>query len=97
MKLQKTETGIAVIGALDRFHLVKKQQFEFPVLASESVELDLAKAESIDTSGLAWILKCLSNYQDSGKKTSILNPPSQLIALAELSNVLALLPIQKAV
>ena len=97
MKLQQTQTGIAVVGALDRHHLVKKQQFEFPTLTSDTVELDLAQADSIDTSGLAWILKFLSNYQDSGKKTSVLNPPSQLIALAELSNVLALLPIQKAV
>lgn len=97
MKLQQTQTGIAVVGALDRFHLVKKQQFDFPKLAMDEVKLDLSKAEPIDTSGLAWILKCLSNYQDSGKKTSILNPPTQLIALAELSNVLALLPIQKAV
>jgi len=96
MKLEIIPSGIAVVGALDRYNLVKKQQFRFPKLDSELVVIDLKKAEPIDTSGLAWILKCLSYYQGRGKSTSILNAPEQLIALAELSNVLALLPIQKA-
>ena len=97
MELQQTSSGLSVVGALDRYNLVNKQQFEFPELSLENIEIDLSKAEPIDTSGLAWILKCVSNYHSRGKKTSILNPPTQLIALAELSNVLALLPIQKAV
>ncbi len=96
MKLDIAAGGIAVIGPLDRHNLVKKQQFQYPKLADEQVTVDLAKAEPIDTSGLAWILKCVSHYQSCGKQISILNAPKQLIALAELSNVLALLPLQNA-
>lgn len=94
MKLEIRADGLAVIGALDRHNLVKKQQFLFPELETELLAIDLQDAEPIDTAGLAWILKCLSYYQGRGKKTSILNAPRQLIALAQLSNVLALLPIQ---
>lgn len=96
MELDIVADGIAVVGALDRHNLVKKQQFHYPKLEAERVTIDLARAEPIDTSGLAWILKCVSFYQSSGKQISILNAPSQLIALAELSNVLALLPLQNA-
>ena len=96
MELRTLANGVAVDGALDRHNLVKKQQFRFPDLSGDSVHIDLKNAEPIDTAGLAWILKCLSYYQNCGKQTSILNAPEQLIALAELSNVLALLPIQQA-
>ncbi len=96
MKLEVDKNRVAVLGALDRYSLVKKQQFQFPKLDAKSVNIDLGRAEPIDTSGLAWILKCVSFYNKCGKETSILNAPKQLIALAELSNVLALLPLQNA-
>lgn len=96
MKLETVKDGISVIGALDRYNLVKKQQFRFPEISSSEVSIDLKGAEPIDTAGLAWILKCVAFYQHCGKRTSILNAPEQLIALAELSNVLGLLPIQHA-
>lgn len=96
MKLETVNDGISVVGALDRHNLVKKQQFQFPKLTSETVTIDLKSAEPIDTAGLAWILKCVSFYKECGKQTSILNAPEQLIALAELSNVLGLLPLQHA-
>lgn len=96
MKLETVNNEISVVGALDRHNLVKKQQFRFPKLTDNDVVIDLKRAEAIDTAGLAWILKCVAFYNRCGKKTSILNAPEQLIALAELSNVLGLLPIQHA-
>ena len=96
MKLETAADGISIIGALDRHNLVNKQQFRFPKMNGNAVSIDLKSAEPIDTAGLAWILKCLSFYRDCGKQTSILNAPEQLIALAELSNVLGLLPLQHA-
>lgn len=96
MKLETANDGLVIVGALDRHNLVNKQQFRFPKLTSDSVKIDLKRAEPIDTAGLAWILKCVAFYQECGKETSILNAPEQLIALAELSNVLGLLPLRQA-
>lgn len=96
LKLEQANSKLSVIGALDRFNLGDKSFFVFAPVEGD-IELDLAKSDTIDTAGLAWILKMVSIYQQNKKQVSISNAPSQLIALAELSNVLALLPIKKAV
>lgn len=96
MKVESADNTLSVIGELDRYHLVSKSQFVFPKLIGDAISIDLAKAQPIDTSGLAWLLKCVSFYSKQSKQVTILNAPAQLIALAELSNVLGLLPLQQA-
>ena len=96
MELVRDDNALKVIGDLDRFHLTSQSQFIFPEHNGEKVAVDLAVAKTIDTAGLAWLLKLISFYQQQNKSISVINAPKQLIALAELSNVLALLPIIKS-
>ncbi|NVK25772.1 MAG: STAS domain-containing protein [Gammaproteobacteria bacterium] len=96
MKLVHKKNQLSVVGALDRFQLVRKEQFVFPNINEDEVFLDLVKAKNVDTAGLAWLLKLVSYYQSQKKVIAISNVPEQLIALAQLSNVLALLPINES-
>lgn len=96
MKLIQKDNRLSVTGELDRFHLVRQSQFCFPSIADGVVFVDLTDTHNVDTAGLAWLLKLVSYYKSKNKDISISNVPKQLIALAELSNVLALLPIIKS-
>ncbi len=59
------------------------------------VKLDLAELSGIDTSGLAWIISFIADVQKRGKTITILNPPEQLLKLAEISDLVTLLPLEK--
>lgn len=85
---------LKVQGHLDRFHLGDKKVNRFPS-APQELNLCLNDVSHLDTAGLAWILKLLRFYKGKQVKVEILNPPSQLIALAKISNVLELLPFKK--
>jgi len=95
MKIVCKDNHISVVGELDRFQLENPTQFVYPQISSKTVEIDLAKTRHVDTAGLAWLLKIVSFYQGENKQVNISHLPDQLIALAQLSNVLALLPITK--
>lgn len=92
-KLQHQDQTVVVFGELDRHHINGKRASYRPKLTADS-QLDLAKVSTIDTAGLAWILKFVGHYKKQDLQISIINVPSQLIALAQISNVLALLPIE---
>ena len=96
MKLIQKGNRLSVVGELDRFSLSNAQQFIFPQVSEQIVFVELQKIKNVDTAGLAWLLKLVSYYQKKNKEISISHAPKQLIALAELSNVLALLPIIKS-
>ena len=84
---------LKVSGALERFYLGDKRHYQFPKVA-QSIDIDLTKVVSVDTAGLAWLLKLVSFYQQHRLTVKISNVPEQLIALAGISNVLELLPIE---
>jgi len=84
---------LIIAGALERFELSNKQLYQFPK-AKGAVEIDLKLVTNFDTAGLAWLLKLVSFYQHRRCEVKISNVPDQLIALAEISNVLKLLPIE---
>lgn len=93
MELQVNDQVVMLKGNLDRFHLTKKSHFLFPNLKGDIV-VDLTQVNNFDTAGLAWLLKLVSFYQKKAASLTIENPSDQLIALARVSNVLALLPIK---
>ena len=87
------QDSLLVEGALERFELGNKEFYRFPQ-ATGALTINLEKVTNFDTAGLAWLLKVVSFYQKQGCQVKISNVPDQLIALAEISNVLKLLPIE---
>lgn len=82
---------LAVKGDLDRFSLSDKSLYRFPNAKGELM-LDLAEVSSVDTAGMAFILELLAHYEAKSTEVKISYLPEQLIALAQISNVLELLP-----
>lgn len=94
MKLLLTKNKVDLVGNVDRFSLVDSQLFIFPSISSD-VTINLDKVTSVDTAGVAYILKLVAHYQNKKLNVELTNPPTQLIALAQISNVLGLLPLKK--
>lgn len=82
---------LILYGDYDRFNLADKTLYRFPSLNGD-ITIDLAGVKSFDTAGLAFLLKMVSFYQKKSNRVIISNESSQLIALAEISNVIKLLP-----
>lgn len=59
------------------------------------VSLDLEKVENTDTAGLAWVVYFVGKIKCSGKSISIVKPPSQLLKLAEISELTKCLPLSE--
>lgn len=94
MKLLFTNNKVDVVGDVDRFNLVDSRLFTFQSMTSD-VTIDLTNVTSVDTAGVAYLLKLVSHYQNEKLNVQLTNPPEQLIALAQISNVLGLLPLKK--
>jgi phospholipid transport system transporter-binding protein len=62
-------------------------------LAEGEVVFDLAAVDEIDSSGLAVLFGWLRAAQAQGKSLRIANPPRNLLSLAEVYGVGALLPL----
>ncbi len=92
MSLLLEGQNLKIEGALDRFTLGAASCYKFPS-ANGAITIDLTDVKNTDTAGLAWLLKLVSHYQQS-QSVTIINEPQQLIALADISNVLELLPIK---
>lgn len=94
MKLSFVNSEINIVGDVDRFNLIDNKLFSFPIMTSD-VTIELTNVVSVDTAGLAFLLKLVAFYQNKNLNVVLANPPSQLIALAEISNVLGLLPLKE--
>ena len=94
MKLIFANNKIDVVGDIDRFNLVDNELFSFQPMTSD-VTIDLNNVTSVDTAGVAYLLKLVAYYQNKKLNVELTNPPTQLIALAQISNVLGLLPLKK--
>ena len=94
MKLQFTNNKVDVEGDVDRFNLVDSELFSFQSMSS-NITIDLKNVTSVDTAGVAFLLKLVAHYQNEKLNVELTNPPEQLIALAQISNVLGLLPLNK--
>lgn len=93
MKLNFVNNEINVVGDIDRYNLIDKKLFSFPAMTSD-VTIELTNVASVDTAGVAFLLKLVAFYQNQKLNVTLTNPPSQLIALAQISNVLGLLPLK---
>ena len=94
VSFQLDQDVLNVKGPLERFHLGAKHLYRFPRHQGK-LRIDLRGVTNLDTAGLAWLLKVIAYYQKKQCDVSVIQVPNQLIALAEISNVLELLPIEQ--
>ena len=60
----------------------------------DSLNLDLANIENIDTAGLAWLLNLLRDAKQQQVTFTLSNVPPTLLNLAKISDVEPFLPLQ---
>lgn len=83
--------NLIVKGDLDRYSLADKSLYQFPKAVGE-LSVNLSEVTTVDTAGMAFILELLAYYEANSTEVKISYLPEQLIALAQISNVLELLP-----
>jgi phospholipid transport system transporter-binding protein len=80
-------------GALNRDTLMLYSPFKLLNTVTQKVQFDFSALAVIDTAGLAWLLQQLAQATTTGLKIELCNVPQQLLSLADVSAVRALLPI----
>lgn len=80
-------------GALNRDTLILYSPFKLLNRLTGTIQFDLSALTAIDTAGLAWLLQQLAGARDTDLKIELCNVPQQLLSLADVSAVRALLPI----
>lgn len=73
----------------DRLDVLRKAS-----AATQSVALDLAKVEHVDTAGLAWLVQLVSQCKALQIAVRFQQIPESLQKLAKISDVERLLPLQ---
>lgn len=93
LRIEQDQQRLVFSGSLDRETLLDYWPFKQLNTMSGQVVFDLKQLRSIDTAGLAWLLKQLALARQGGLVVQLQHVPSQLCSLAEVTDVLALLPI----
>ena len=94
--VQQADQKAIFSGALTRATITRAFDKKYRQLVNgESITIDLAKVNKIDTAGLAWILLLIELAITKSCKISLINLPDDLLKLAKLSAVDTLLPIEK--
>lgn len=82
-------------GALTLLGLKELDQlFITQVVAKEDVTLDLAKTTRIDSAGLVLLLHWMRLFKAQGYVIRFLNPTTQMLSIAELSDISDILFIE---
>ncbi|MCJ8268055.1 MAG: STAS domain-containing protein [Psychrosphaera sp.] len=92
LSYQVDEGDIKLTGFIDRFTvptLIKG--IDISKISIEHLVIDFSAVEKVDTAGLAWILKVMSQARQSGQTVKLTAIPEQLVNLAEISGVEQLL------
>ena len=59
------------------------------------LDIDLAQVERSDSAGLALLVECLRQAHQSGKTIRFFNIPAQMLAIARVSSLDQVLPLQR--
>lgn len=81
-------------GALNRDTLMLYSPFTLLNSLQDSVRFDFTALNNVDTAGLAWLLQQLAVAKSQGISVALCNVPQQLLSLADVSAVRALLPVK---
>lgn len=94
--VQQADQKAIFSGALTRATITRAFDKKYRQLVNgESITIDLAKVNQIDTAGLAWILLLIELAITKSCIINLVNLPDDLLKLARLSAVDTLLPIEK--
>ena len=61
----------------------------------DELDIDLSQVERSDSAGLAMLVECLRRAQQSGKTLRFFNIPAQMLAIARVSSLDQVLPLQR--
>ncbi len=61
----------------------------------DELEIDLDQVARSDSAGLALLVECLRQAHQSGKAVRFLNIPAQMLAMARVSSLDEVLPLQR--
>jgi phospholipid transport system transporter-binding protein len=61
----------------------------------DELEIDLSGVERSDSAGLALLVGFLRNARETGKTVRFLNIPAQMLAMARVSSLDQILPLQR--
>jgi phospholipid transport system transporter-binding protein len=93
LRIEQDQQRLVFRGTLDRTTLLDYWPFKQLSSMSGQIIFDFKQLNSIDTAGLAWLLKQLALARQVGLVVQLQHVPSQLCSLAEVTDVLPLLPI----
>lgn len=95
LKIELQQQRLMIAGVLDRNTLLNYWPLTLLKNVSGEVTFDFSQLESIDTAGLAWLLKQVALAKQAGLMVQLQHVPPQLRSLAQVSDVLELLPINE--
>ncbi|WP_233081568.1 STAS domain-containing protein [Rheinheimera soli] len=93
LKISQQQQTLVFSGALDRDTVPTQWPFKLLKKLSGTVVFDFHELALVDTAGLAWLLHQVAQAAKMGLTIQMCHAPEQLISLAKLSDVLALLPL----
>ncbi|MEE2001825.1 STAS domain-containing protein [Alkalimonas sp. MEB108] len=93
LNIEQQQQRLLFSGVLDRNTLLAFWPFRQLNRLSGEVVFDLSQLQTIDTAGLAWLLKQLALARQAGLVVQLQHVPEQMRSLAKVSDVLELLPI----
>ncbi|RLA20624.1 MAG: anti-sigma-factor [Gammaproteobacteria bacterium] len=96
VKLQETSEGkVSLTGVLSFGSVIQALEAMQPLIESrESLLIDLSGVERADSAGLALLVEWVSRAQQKGSQLSYCDIPSQMLAIARVSGLDSVLPIE---
>lgn len=95
LKISQQQQTLFFAGALNRDTVPGQWPFKLLKKLNGAVVFDFSELALVDTAGLAWLLHQVAQATQLGLTIQMRHVPEQLISLAQLSDVLALLPLEK--
>lgn len=93
LKISQQEQTLFFAGALDRDTVPTQWPFKLLKKLNGTVIFDFSELALVDTAGLAWLLHQVAQAAKLGLSIQMRHVPEQLMSLAKLSDVVALLPL----
>ena len=93
LKINQQQQTLHFSGALDRDTVPTQWPFKLLSKLEGTVVFDFSELALVDTAGLAWLLHQVALAEKQGLTLQMRHVPAQLISLAKLSDVMAVLPL----
>jgi len=92
LEIKQNGSVLQFCGELNCHTVVAHWPFKMLSTLPKQAAFDLSGLKHVDTAGLAWLLQQLASARQLGISLTFQQMPQQLLSLASVSDVLALLP-----